>query len=163
MKYFYIDARIDEKMLQKFFDFCNANPDDDWIITLWTNGGFSTASAQIISMINTRPDKVILVCHEAYSAGFDIFYRAKCKKIICATSKGMWHLATVSMTVDSRMKPVYTEDKTIVKNWKENKKSSIQFAEQFLTKKEFKRFKKGYDIYFTAKRMKEIFPDAIII
>jgi ATP-dependent protease ClpP protease subunit len=163
MKYFHIDSKIDKDLLNKFFEFCNNNPDDEWTISLWTVGGQSTMADNILYAINKRPEKVTLICQEAYSGGFHIFYHAKCKKCISKSSKGMTHVSSMEMRMNSMQKPVYTEDECVIKNWQQSKKNEMQFAKNLLTKKEFKKYKKGDEVYFTFKRMKEIFPDAEII
>ena len=66
------------------------------------------------------------------------------------------------MYVSSGCKPLYLEDACVVKNW-ENSDELLDMVKEFLTKKELKKFKQGREVYFTAKRLKEIFPDAGII
>lgn len=162
MKYFHIDSKIDKELLNKFFDFCNLNGEEDWSIVLYTVGGWTVMAKNILHVINKRHERVTLICNEAYSAGFDILYNAKCKKVLCENAKGMVHMSAAEMYMQSNGRPSYSEDECIVKNWKQSKKDYL-FVRKFLTKNEIKKFKKGKDIYFTFKRMKEIFPDAEII
>jgi hypothetical protein len=63
----------------------------------------------------------------------------------------------------SNGQPTYSEDENIIKNWKERVKDEVEFVEKFMTPLELKKYKKGNDVYFTFKRMKEIFPDVEII
>lgn len=163
MKYFHIDCKIDKDLLNRFFDFCNANGEDEWTIIIYTVGGWICMGKTILRIINLRKDKVTLILHEAYSSGFYIFYEAKCKKVMCSNGKGMIHKAAAEMFIDTDRKPRYSEDACIIKNWKHSKKEDDEWANKFLTKKEFKKYKNGNEVYLTAKRMKQIFPEAEII
>lgn len=163
MKYFHIDSKIDKELFNKFLDFCNANGEDEWTIIIYTVGGWICMGKTILRIINLRKENVTLVLHEAYSSGFYIFYEAKCKKVMCSNGKGMFHKPSAEMLISVDSKPIYAEDKTIVKNWTQSKKEDNKWVKKFLTKKEFKDYKKGYDIYFTTKRMKKIFPEVEII
>jgi len=163
MKYFHIDSKIDKELLNKFLDFCNSNGEDEWTIIIYTVGGWVCMGKTILRIINLRKDKVTLILHEAYSSGFYIFYEAKCKKVMCSNGKGMIHIASAEMSVDADCNPRYSEDACIIKNWKQSKKEDDNWAKSFLTNKEFKKYKKGVEVYFTSKRMKQIFPDAEII
>lgn len=163
MKYFHIDSRIDKEMYSKFLEFANANGEEEWTIILYTVGGFNVIAKNILFIINNRVAATTLICNEAYSAGFSLFYEAKCKKVMCHNSKGMTHLAAAEMFMQSNGKPSYSEDECIVKNWKQSKKKDKEWVKIFLTKKEYKNYKNGKDVYFNFNRMKEIFPEAEVI
>lgn len=162
MKYFHLDSSINKELMNRFYDFCNQYENDEWTISLFTIGGATAAGKTIIKIINGRPDKVTLICHEAYSSGFDIFYNSKCNKILTDTSKGMVHLSSVEMLMQANGKPCYSEDRCIIENWG-NSKSLLKMVKKFLTKKELKWLKRGEDVYLSFKRMKEIFPNAEVI
>lgn len=162
MKYFHIEGKIDRELLNKFLLFCNENGNEAWTIVINSVGGMSTVANCILYVINSRFKKCNLICLDAYSAAFYILYNAKCKKTIVKTAKGMYHLAAAEMYMSSNIKPSYTEDECIIKNWEQDK-TDLGFAKKFMTPSEFKKFKQGSDIYFTFKRMCEIFPDAEII
>ena len=162
MKYFYLDAEIDKDLMNRFYEFCNKYENDEWTISLFTGGGATAAGKTIIHIINKRPEKVTLICHEAYSSGFEIFYRSKCKKILAETCKGMVHLSSMRMWIQSDTKPFYKEDECVIENWK-NSTTLLTMVKKFLTATELKDFKGGHEVYLTFKRMKEIFPDAEII
>lgn len=162
MKYFHLDAEIDKDLMNRFYEFCNQYENDEWTISLFTAGGATAAGKTIIHIINQRPEKVTLICHEAYSSGFDILYNSNCKKILAETCKGMVHLSATQMWMQSNNKPCYREDECVIRNW-EYSTSFLKMVKKFLTVPELKDFKEGEDVYFTFKRMKEIFPDAEII
>lgn len=162
MKHFHLNGIIDDDLLNKFYAFWNQYEEDDWTISIFSGGGFTAAGKTIINALNSRQGMVTLICHEAYSVAYEIFYRTKCKKILAETCKGMYHLSSAKMWITANMMASTEEDRVIVKDWKETRSQYI-FAKEFMNKKEFKKFKKGDDVYFTFKRMKEIFPDAEVI
>jgi hypothetical protein len=75
----------------------------------------------------------------------------------------MMHYSSTNINTMSNGQPTYSEDENIIKNWKERVKDEVEFVEKFMTPSELKRYKRGNDVYFTFKRMKEIFPDVEII
>lgn len=162
MKYFFIDSRIDEALLNKFFQFANENPDDDWIISIWSAGGMTTIAKAVLYIINSRKDRVTLICNEVYSAAFEIFYFAECKKVLTRECKGCIHFSAADIRLMSNGKSMDGENLCIMQNWKEDKSGSV-LAKKILTKDEFKDFNNGYDVYLTTKRMKQIFPQAELV
>lgn len=163
MKYFHIDSEINKELLNRFLEFANNNENEDWTINIYTSGGATVMAKSILYIINQRKDRVTLFCCEAYSAGFELFYDAKCRKVIVQKGKGMIHMNSSDISIQSNGKPSYSEGACIIKNWEQDKKEDRSWIKQILTKKEYKRYKKGWDVYFTFKRMKEIFPNAEII
>jgi hypothetical protein len=163
MKYFNIDGVLNEEMQRKFSDFANENKDEEWTITIYSTGGLKIVARFILSVINSRFERVTLISQESYSAAFTLFREAKCKKQIANLGKGMYHLGRVSMDIMANGKPVYFEDVSLLNNFREDTKNERKWVKKFMTKKEARKFKKGEDVYFTFKRMKEIFPDAEII
>lgn len=161
MKYFHLNGIINEELLDKFIQFRNENEFEEWTIVLNSGGGKSNLTQVILYEINSRP-QTVLISTGIYSASFVIFYFAKCIKKITEGSIGMVHLRANDIRIQSHGKPEFSEDECIVKNHKETR--DIDYAvEAFMTKSEIRRYRKGGDIYFTFKRMKEIFPDAEII
>lgn len=162
MKYFHLHGDIYEGLMVKFYEFCNQYESEDWTISIFSGGGATAIGKTIIHIINQRKSRVTLICHEAYSSAFDIFYNSNCKKILTRTCKGMYHFSSAKMYMQPTLKPEFKEDRCIVQNWKDSD-WQIEMANKFLTDKEMKKFKKGDDIYFTFNRMKIIFPNAEII
>lgn len=163
MKYFHIDSQIDKELLNKFLEFANNNIEENWTIVIYTVGGTNVFAKSILHIINQRKDKVSIICNEAYSAGFCILYGAKCKKYLTQDCRGMIHMRSADINMQPTGKPSYTEDRCLIKNWKHHKSEDYNWIKKFMTDKEIKRYKRGNDIFFTFKRMKEIFPDAEII
>lgn len=162
MKYFFLDSRIDEVLLNKFFVFANDNMDYDWTITIWSTGGMTGMAKTILYIINSRKERVTLICNEAYSAAFEIFYFSDCKKVITKECKGCVHYSASDIRLMRNGKTNDAEHACILRNWQEDK-NSTKWVRKVLTKEENKKFNLGEDIYFTTKRMKEIFPNAEVI
>lgn len=162
MKYFHLHGELNNESLASFYNFLNQYETEDCTISIRSGGGMTCVAKSIINAINSRKETVTLICHEAYSGAFEIFYSSNCKKILAETCKGMYHLSAAKMWMIANKQPFEDEDKVIVKNWEESSCQS-EFVKKFMTKKELSEFKKGNDVYFTFKRMKEIFPDAEII
>lgn len=161
MKYFQLEGIINEELLTRFLDCCNNNPDEEITVYINSNGGKTLLCTIITDIINHNSDRFTLVSCGSYSAAFDLFYHAKCKKKIVNQSMGMQHKEFLrDISINSDGKYVYTSDKYENKN---NKTLDDSYIKEFMTKKEQKKYKKGDDIYFTFKRMKEIFPEAEII
>jgi hypothetical protein len=162
MKYFSMDGRIDKEMFEKFVVFYNENCLKECAITLRTIGGETYVSEAIVRMLNEMKN-VTLIIQAAYSAGFEIAMYSKCKKVLSKTAKGMWHYGRADISVNVKNKPYYREDECTVSNLPIERKQGVRLAKKVMTGKEFKLFKKDYDIYFDFKRMKQIFPDAKVI
>lgn len=162
MKYFHFDGDISEKSLDTFLQFVNENEHEQMSIILNSIGGKKNLTHVILDIINLNADRTTLISCGCYSASFYLFYEAKCKKKMTEGNVGMMHYSSTNINTMSNGKPAYSEDENIVKNWKEDK-SQEEFVKQFMTPVELKKYKRGNDVYFTFKRMKEIFPDVEII
>lgn len=158
MKYFTI-MKITHDHFNEFVKFTNDHPDENWGIVLDSVGGQSALMKIIVEIINSRPDKVKIYCNNAYSAAFEILWNVKCDIYFSDFTKGCVHLPKAEMFIMSNNKPAYYEDECIVKGWKENG-DDVSHYKKFLTKKEWKKIKKGDDIFFTYKRMRKIFPNS---
>lgn len=161
MKYFHINGKIDEILLDKFIEFMNCNQEGDITIIINSGGGKSILATMLIDIININKDRISLVAAGIYSAAFEIFYFSKCYKYIIEHSVGMYHLGYVvdiSIAIDGKIK--FDEDINIYNNFKLDK---AHFVKTFMTKTELRKFNKREDIYFTFKRLTEIFPKALII
>lgn len=161
MKYFNLEGEIKEDLFNKFTCFFNDNPTGDITIFINSCGGKSNIAVLILSIINSNSDRIHLVSAGCYSAAFEIFYLAKCEKSIVYATIGMYHkayLENIAISVTNNIR--YLSDKCNVDNF-----NSYQdkFAYTFLKKKELKDYNLGDDVYFTFKRMLEIFPNIKVI
>lgn len=161
MKYFQLEGIIKEDLLNNFMNFWNTNHEDDLTVVINSGGGKSTLMSVILHIINANHDKFTLISAGCYSAAFELFYFAKCKKSIIYGSIGMCHkeyLNDISINADN--KPVYRTDECQIKNLD---CFQDQWILKILNEKEKRRYKKSDDVYFTFKRMTEIFPAVPVI
>lgn len=163
MKYFHFNGEINEKSLDDFLQFINENEIGELVIVLNLVGGKKNLTRVLLDIININSHRVTLISCGCYSASFFLFYKAKCKKKMTEDNVGMMHYSSTNINTMSNGQPTYSEDENIIKNWKERVKDEVEFVEKFMTPLELKKYKKGNDVYFTFKRMKEIFPDVEII
>jgi len=161
MKYFQLEGTINEELVTRFMDFCNNNLSDDCTIVINSGGGKSTLAKVVLDIINSNADKITLISAGVYSAALYIFFFAKCKKKIVYGSLGMHHKEYLKdMYITSDGKPKYYDDICQVKNLKTLRDN---FLFKFMSKKEKSIYAKSDDVYFTFKRMTEIFPNVEII
>lgn len=158
MRYFAITKVIDKDFLPDFFDFINQ--DGPLTILIESVGGSYSAARLIVNILNTNADRITLIGATCYSAAFQIFYTAKCKKWLIQGAMGMIHLPYTRVDIDTRKKPVFTEGEYILKN---DQFITAEYVKEFMTKSELRRYKSGKDVYFVFDRMREIFPEAEII
>ena len=156
MTYFYFADGIHFDKVQPLINFINTTPGD---LTIYINsGGGDTAVAEVLLDIFTEnKDRITLVASVIYSAAFWIFYAYIGKKRLNDGCTGMWHMEAKDVSMRLDWKPNYTEGDHWKRELKDRLKGELKFANAILTKKEFKRYKRGLDVYFTYKRMKEIF------
>lgn len=165
-KYFSFNKNITRDTYSSFLEFVNTNSEDNWEITIDSSGGLGRQTFHIISIINSRSSqyKTKLVCLGAYSAAFLIFHQTKCKKVLATTCRGMFHYGLSEVTLSDNGEIWSREDEVAMKDLKRFSVPLLnKIAAKFMKKKELKQFKKGWDVYLSFKRMKEIFPDAEII
>ena len=162
MKYFHLGEEILEVLISKFIDFYNEYQKEPITIILNSAGGIVSYSDFLVDLINNNAKKITITNLGCYSAAFQLFYKATCKKKMVDGTIGMLHLSYVKdVQISSLNKPVLKEDIIHIKNL--SRYQDVAFAEQFMNKSEIARFKKCEDVYFSFERMKEIFPDAEII
>jgi hypothetical protein len=162
MKYFLMDGRIDKELLEKFVSFFNNHSSDECTILLHSRGGDNYISEVVVGMIS-KMINVTLIISSVYSSGLYIAYQSKCKKVLSATAKGMWHYGRATIDFGTNSKPYYNEDECVVRNFSIEKKADESFARKIMTKAEYILYKKNEEIYFDMTRMKQIFPDATIL
>lgn len=158
MKYFFIDGKMDGELLQRFISFVNDNQAESWTIILNTAGGKTDVGETVLFIINENKEKCTLIAHNIYSAGFNLFYNAKCSKYLTPSSKGMYHMATAELWMRPDGKASYYEDRCITKNMKAGNEIDKEFIKGFMTEREQTKFNKGDDVFFTYDRLREIFP-----
>lgn len=153
---------MNSEMLERLIDFSNNNPSDDWVIILNTSGGGFWPTESMAKIINDHKETTIIV-QGAYSSGLMLLMMVRCKIILSKGCRGMWHYGKWSVDLNDAGKPYYYDDAAIVDNLPIFKRISDKIARKIMTKSEMTRFKNKHDVYFSPKRMTEIFPNADIM
>lgn len=151
------EGEINEELAKEIAAFLSG--DDEVIIYLNSTGGRVASAEIIIDMINRNKDRITLIGISILgSSAFRLFHKAQCKKELHPHCTGFWHQSTVKIDINQNGKPDGAWDKHWEKLNKVLKKETLQMSKEMgLSKKERKKIKKGYDIYFSAKRMKQLF------
>jgi hypothetical protein len=150
---------VDDVMFADLVNAFNQLPEEeDLIIYLSTDGGSALMSMAICDLIEQNQGRVELVASgEIYSAGFEIFFKSKCRRRIVPGTYGMYHTSRLTVQMDVHKRPT-TEDNRQVLAWGKNYKSKdmLEFCKTLpLTKQEMSALKKGVDVYFTYERISE--------
>lgn len=161
MKYFQIEGSINEELFNNFIHFFNENEEEEMSFVINSGGGKATLTQVMLHIINANKESITLISCGSYSAAFDLFYKAECNRKLVHGSLGCVHLAYLKETavmIDGKMK--YYEDICQKENFK-------CFDDSYITKllkpKEKILYNRGDDVFFTFKRMQEIFPDVEVI
>lgn len=151
------EGEINEELVKEIASFLNG--EDQVIMYLYSLGGKVPSAEIIIDMINRNKERVHLIGIGILgSSAFRIFHKVQCKKELHPSCTGFWHQSTVKIDVNQNGKPDTNWDQHWYKVNRKAKKDTFDISKELnLNKKEMKRLKKGYDIYFSAKRMKQLF------
>jgi ATP-dependent protease ClpP protease subunit len=163
MKTFLINGSINLDFIEsKWIPFINENYNDPWTIIIDSGGG-SVRCAQMISRdISLKGKDCIVVCGVAYSAAFDIFRLAQ-NKVLLDGCRAMCHMEACDVELKQGGGFKNSEDEMIIKNMQgRDRKIAEQIAKDLMNPKEFEKYRKGEDVYFTSSRLKKIFPDAVV-
>lgn len=149
-------------MLERFIVFINQHQTEACCVIIHTQGGDRYISETMVHMINKMPS-VSIIIQAAYSAGFDIAFNARCPKFIGKGVKGMLHLSRVEVSINSKAKPYFFEDECCLLNLPAEHRRDDALAKKVMTPKELNAYRRGDEVYFSFRRMREIFPDAKIL
>lgn len=133
----------------------NLKPNEKLFLYFSSEGGETYSAEAIIHIINNNIDLIELVGYgDLMSAGFDIFFKSNCYRILLPNSLGMFHQTTVNIDINESANASDRRgqaDKTWMKLQKEQ---TIKFCESLkMTDKEISEIKKGRDVYFQHNRM----------
>lgn len=157
MKHFILNGTIDETLVQKFIDLVSSAGDEKITIYLTSSGGADAGMYVMRNIINSYPSDFILHAVESiYSCAFELFFTAKCKRIIAPGTIGMYHQSTVEMRMQMNGKPYYDSDKERIKDGIYDNKELIGFmysigADVSIVRK----MMKGEDVYFQTEVLKQ--------
>lgn len=128
-------------------------------IYLNTSGGDAESGDAMVDIINNNAKVTNLIAYgKICSAGFDLYFKARCPKRLLDGTIGMAHLARVEMenfTVTNSKEQI--EAGFYKSWWMEDKKKRLKFYEELgMEKKELLKIKKGGDVYFPYNRLLEL-------
>lgn len=153
-------TKIDPELLDKFINIVN-NPDNEKIVIYLNSGGGSPfVSDVMIDIINKNINRFVIIANDLIgSSAFDLFFKSKCDRRIMPGTIGMYHQSYSSIDISENHKPAYQIDKAYyVRMNKVFYPEGIEFVSKLgLTKKEFKHYKNGDDLYFQYDRLTELF------
>lgn len=155
----YADGLNDGKVTS-LIDFVN-NTQGELTIGINSGGGSNAIRLFVQKLFEENQDRITLVgLVGVYSAAFELFYNFKGKRVMTDNLCGMVHRSYISgISIDSSKAPTHDEMKAMLSGMYAASEADEQFAQSFMTPYEFERYKKGDDVYFDFKRMKQIFPD----
>ncbi len=159
--YVHAEGLRDEKT-KPLIDFINNTP-GNLVIGLNCGGGGEAMRIFIQQLFAENADRITLVALVGiYSAAFDLFYKYEGEKVLTHGVAGMYHFSSLEARINANGKPEIGEAAAIFEGIKMSKAREEKTAASFMNSSELKRYKRGEDVYFNFKRMKEIFPDAQI-
>lgn len=151
-----LKGTINEEMVSDLVNFINEAQGTNKKIYLQSQGGFIYCAEQMLDIINENAEEIEFVGHATLeSSAFELFFKAKCKKRILNSTRGMLHFATADVTLNQNGKPL---SQTYVKHLKEEvaKRNDEIIKKLKLTAKEISKYNKGEDVEFSYKRMLEL-------
>lgn len=165
MRYLFIEGSITAATAQKFLDLVNeveASRDKEIIqIYLSTKGGEMVATELMLDVINERPTWFrIIAIGEIYSAGFIMFFMAKCDKALLPGTRGMMHLFRYHLSITTRKHGYDDEEKFILEHIKSDGDSQINWCKEIgLIDEEIKVIESSEDLFLTYHRMRNLLED----
>lgn len=153
-----INEEINKTVVDKISNSINQlKPAEKLFIYLCTEGGDTEAAEAIIHIINNNADIIEMVAYgKIFSAGFNIFFRSLCHKIILHSTVGMCHYSYIPININENGGPIDKAGK-IDKIWlKSQRQHTIDFCKNIgMTDKEVAEVRKGGDVYFLFNRMQD--------
>lgn len=143
--------------VKDLIDFINGT-DCDLRIGFCSGGGEEGLSRYLLDCLNHNYNRITLMPYNFIgSAAFEVAYLFRGTVDIQQGLMGMVHYGSSRPTINDAGQLVYDADIARAKDRKGIKTWSKKFAKKVLKKKDYKKFKKGEDVYINYERMKEIF------
>lgn len=153
-----INESISNAVTDKIINSLNQlKPGEKLFIYLCTEGGDVEVAESIVHIINNNVDIIEMVGYgKLYSAGFNIFFRCLCHKIILHGTVGMCHYSYIAVNLNENGTVSDKADR-MNKMWLKNQRQyTIEFCKNLnMTEKEITEIKKGGDVYFLFNRMQD--------
>ena len=157
MKYYYYESSIDTQYVEKLIEFLNTNT---WPITIYfASGGWCAVGGRtMINMLNSEKERITLIATgKLMSNAFNIFFSFEWKKSIEYTILGMYHQATVDISINMKCNPAYQSDKSYklwIASYLEQSQEICRISG--MNKSEIQKWNKWDDVYFINTRMQEM-------
>lgn len=151
MKRFIINGKIDDELVRNFITFFDVIPQDENIlIYLSSQGGSETGSSILIDIINSAPERFeIFALKKIFSAAFDLFFLATCKRRIDSKTVGMCHLSYIQCEMMKMGLPYYDQDKAWLKGYPVRKQEAQSMLNSLkVPLNQQKKILNGQDVYF---------------
>lgn len=163
MRYHLLKGQINPEIVKETLDFI-CDHKGHLTVAIDSHGGEKAYADMLLFALNQNKDRVTLIAIAGVaSCAFDIFYGFQGVRKMAFGCMGMTHYSSRNIDTHSNGEAAYAEGDCHKKNLKAYKEYELFILRKFATEKEIKRFKKSWDVYFSFKRMQQIFPDAEII
>lgn len=152
-----LSGEVTQDSLNKLIDSLNEKEDERIIIYLSSSGGDAGAATAIVHLISLNKKRIQVIGYDdLFSAGFFIFFKADCEKILLKGTLGMYHLTCLEFNESeiNLKDSQYRASKEYLKKEKINTKAFCEAVG--MTKPEITKILKGEDIYFQPERMIEM-------
>lgn len=156
-KYFHFEGEIASESIKELLVFISEN-ECNLLIGINSGGGSDAVAKYLLEVFNRNKDRLsIVVTAGVYSAAFRLVHLFEGIVLLSEGCKGMYHYGTIESVHNALGMPSSPMDKNDISNLVLSRNSDDKYATKFMTAKELKQFKKGEDVYFDYRRMKEIF------
>ena len=155
MKHYIFNGKLNEENINNLLKELTSNA-DKYLIYIDTAGGFNTLTNYLLHYLNLYKERFTLISGtEITSNGFWLFYYFEGERIISDSTIALIHQSWKEVPSYDLRDKQSNGYKDLQKLDKINEKS-FKILEPYLSKKEIKDFKKGYDIYLSSDRIKQI-------
>lgn len=163
------NEEINEESTQRFLNFINSIPplgdteDGKTVkepLTMYINsvGGNYDLATVLIDVLDNYEGDVLLVGYGSLSScAFDLFFTTKVRKRLIPGTVGMYHMASVSITINEKGKPHSTADSNVVYRIKNISEVRTKILMKLLkmSSSEQKTILRGDDLHISSDRMFE--------
>ncbi len=158
MKYHHIEGEMNDELAQKFIQFVNDN-EGPIVLYLDSPGGICVSAQIIQDVINREPERFELMANnQILSCAFDLFFNAKCKRVVMPETIGAYHLtgSTARVNAAGQVDDLLTAFK-FAEIKRTGKRDALAFCTRLgMNQKEIETILRGKDVFFTPERLNEL-------
>ena len=155
MKHYIFNGKLNEENINNLLKELTSN-EDKYLIYIDTAGGLNTLTDYLLLYLNLHKERFTLISGtEITSNGFWLFYYFEGERIISDSTIAMIHQSWKEVPSYDLKDKNGTGYKDLQKLDRINEKS-FKILEPYFSKKEIKEYKKGWDIYLSSDRIKQI-------